>query len=349
MPELTALETLFPSGHEQVVLCQEPDVGYRAIIALHSTVLGPATGGTRLWRYASTADALADALRLSRGMTYKNAAAGLALGGGKAVILAPEGPVDREQLFLAHGRAVHRLGGRFITAEDVGTTPADFMVAARETAWVAGIDGRGGDPSPWTGRGVLAGILACARHRWGAASLAGRTVAIQGCGNVGADLARRLHAAGARLVLCDVDAARATALATELGAATVSPDAIFDVAADLFAPCALGGVLTDATIARLRVAIVAGAANNPLATDRHAVALAARGILYAPDFVINAGGVISGSVALLGETHEAMVRRVDGISDTMDAILAESAREDITPLRAAERRAEAALATARRH
>lgn len=335
-------------GHEQVVLCQEPDSGYRAILALHSTALGPATGGTRLWSYASTAHALADALRLSRGMTYKNAAAGLALGGGKAVILAPDEPFDREQLFLAHGRAVDRLGGRFITAEDVGTSPADFEVAARETQWVAGIDGRGGDPSPWTARGLMAGLLAAAEHRWGSDDLDGRTVALQGCGNVGAALARQLAAAGSRLVITDRDAARAECLAEEIEAITVAPEDIYDVKADVFAPCALGSILDDSTIARLRVEVVAGAANNQLASDRHAVTLADRRILYAPDFIINAGGVISGSVALLNETDEAMVRRVDGIRGTMLEILEHADRDNITTLRAAELRAEHALANARK-
>lgn len=343
---MTALETVFAAGPEQVVLCQEPSSQYRAILVLHSTVLGPATGGTRFWPYATTADALADALRLARGMTYKNAAAGLALGGGKAVILAPTGPFDREQLFLAHGRAVERLGGRFITAEDVGTTPADFEVAARMTRWVAGIDGRGGDPSPWTARGVMAGLVACATHRWGTPSLAGRTVALQGCGNVGAALARRLAAAGARLVLCDTEARRALMLAQELGATTVPAEAIYDVPADILAPCALGAILDDHTIPRLRVGVVAGAANNQLADDRHAGALAARGILYAPDFIINAGGVLSGSCALLQETEAAMTRRVDGIADTIRDILRHADEANLTTLRAAEWRAEQALARA---
>jgi leucine dehydrogenase len=260
------------------------------------------------------------------------------------VILAPSGPFDREALFLAHGRAVEQLGGRFITAEDVGTTPADFEVAARVTSWVAGIDGKGGDPSPWTARGVFAGILACARNQWGTTDLTGRVVALQGCGNVGAALARRLASAGARLIVSDTDGGRARALARELGATVVDPPDIYDVAADIFAPCALGAILNDATIARLRVAIVAGAANNQLEEDRHADMLAQEGILYAPDFVINAGGVISGSVALLHETHEAMVRRVDGIADTLDDVFAQARREGISTLRAATWRAEQALA-----
>lgn len=345
---MSPLEAIAALGHEEIVFRQDPSSGYRAIIALHSTALGPATGGTRLWPYSSTSDALVDALRLSRGMTYKNAVSGLALGGGKAVILAPPEPFDREQLFLAHGRAVQSLGGRFITAEDVGTTPADFMVAARETEWVAGFDGRGGDPSPWTARGVMAGMIAATKHRWGSPALEGRVVALQGCGNVGDALARQLSEAGATLVVTDRDAARAERLADEIGATVVAPEAIYDVEADIFSPCALGSILDDTTIARLRVDVIAGAANNQLAEDRHAEALSARDIVYAPDFVINAGGVISGSVALLNETQDDMVRRVDGIHDTTREVLDHAARERITTLRAAERRAEMALAHARK-
>ena len=345
---MSPLEAIAALGHEEVVFRQDPAHGYRAIIALHSTALGPATGGTRLSPYSSTSDALVDALRLSRGMTYKNAVAGLALGGGKAVILAPTEPFDREQLFLAHGRAVQSLGGRFITAEDVGTTPADFEVAARETEWVAGFDGRGGDPSPWTARGVMAGLVAATEHRWGSPELEGRVVALQGCGNVGEALARQLSGTGATLVVADRDTARAERLADELGATVVAPEAIYDVDADIFSPCALGSILDDSTIARLRVSVIAGAANNQLAEDRHAEAIAARDIVYAPDFVINAGGVISGSVALLDETQDDMVRRVDGIYDTTSEVLEYAARERITTLHAAERRAQIRLANARK-
>lgn len=345
---MTPLEALDELGHEEVVVRQDPASGYRAIIALHSTALGPATGGTRLWSYDSFDDALLDALRLSRGMTYKNAIAGLALGGGKAVILAPPEPFDREQIFLAHGRAVQSLGGRFITAEDVGTSPADFEIAARETTWVAGIDGRGGDPTPWTARGVMAGIVAAAEFRWGSSDLGERVIALQGCGNVGSALAQLLAAAGGRLVVADRDAHRAEQVAEELGGSVVAPEAIYDVKADIFAPCALGAILDDDTIARLNVEIVAGAANNQLAHDRHAEALVARDIVYAPDFVINAGGVISGSVALLNATHDDMIQRVDGIYDTTRDVLDHAARERITTLHAAERRAEMTLAKAGR-
>lgn len=347
MTRMHALEALYPMGHEQVVFCQEPAAAYRAIIAVHSTALGVAVGGTRLWPYGSTDDALRDALRLSRGMTYKNAAASLALGGGKAVILAPRGDFDRAALFLAHGRAIQRLGGKFITAEDVGTAPADLLIAARETSFVAGIDGKGGDPSPWTARGVFVGMQASARHRWGSPDLSQRTIAIQGCGNVGGALARALAAAGATLILSDTDTARVSALAESLGATIVTPDAIYGVKADIFAPCALGAILNDESIGQLQAEIIAGAANNQLEADRHALQLAQRGILYAPDFVINAGGVISGSVTLLGESHDGMVRRVDGIGDTLADVFVHAERDRITTMRAAELRAERALAAAR--
>jgi len=343
------LDDMFAQGHEQVVLHHDPDTGYRAILALHSTALGPAVGGTRVWRYTSADHALRDALRLSRGMTYKNAVAGLALGGGKAVVMLPEGPVDRAALFRAHGRAVHALGGRFVTAEDVGTTPADLEVAARETPFVAGIAGKGGDPSPWTARGVFVGILACARFAWGTDDLAGRTVAIQGVGSVGAALARLLAPTGARLLLADLDAARVQALAEELGATVVPIGESLAADADVLAPCAMGAVLDDASIPRLRARIVAGAANNQLAEPRHAEALAARGIVHAPDYVINAGGVISGSPTLLGETHDRMVRRVDAIADTLTDLLARARRDGLTTTHAADAMAEQVLAAARRN
>jgi leucine dehydrogenase len=343
------LDDPFALGHEEVVLRQDPDSGYRAIVALHSTVLGPAVGGTRVWRYPSPAHALRDALRLSRGMTYKNAVAGLALGGGKAVVLLPDGPVDRSALFRAHGRAVHAFGGRFITAEDVGTTPADLEVAARETPYVAGIDGKGGDPSPWTARGVFVGILACARDTWESDVLAGRTIAIQGVGSVGAALARALAPTGARLLLSDLDAARVRALADEVHATVVPPQDIRSAEADILAPCAMGAVLDDDSIPRLRAAIVAGAANNQLGEPRHAEALRQRGIVHAPDYVINAGGVISGSVSLLNETPARMAQRVDAIADTLTELLARARHEGTTPTHAADAMAERRLAEARQH
>lgn len=331
-------------GHEQVVFCQDPAAGYRAIIAVHSTALGPATGGTRYWPYTSTADALHDVLRLSRGMTYKNAAAGLALGGGKAVIIGdPRRQDGRADLFRAHGRFVERLGGLFITGEDVGVSPTDLEVSATVSRHIAGIDGKGGDPSPWTARGVWRAIEACAFHRWGRTDLRGRTMVLQGCGHVGGALARLLRDAGARLVVTDADPVRAARTASEVNGTNVLPEEIYDQPGDVFVPCALGAILNDSTIARLRVEVVCGAANNQLQADHHAQALAARGILYAPDYIVNAGGVISGSVALLGETQAGMEARVHAIHDTLLTILDLANRDGITTAAAADRYAEARL------
>jgi leucine dehydrogenase len=318
-------------GHEQVVFCIDSAAGYRSIIAIHSTVLGPAVGGTRLWRYDTESDALDDALRLSRGMTYKNALAGLPFGGGKAVILRPADGFDRSALFGAHGRFIERLGGNFISGEDVGVTVADIEIVREATTHVAGIAHRAGDPSPFTARGVHAAMRACAQHRWGAPDLAGRTVALQGCGAVARELARLLDADGARLIVCDVDAGKAERLVAESRATLVEPDAIYDADTDIFAPCALGGVLNDATLPRLRAGIVAGAANNQLLDPRHGRDIEARGITYAPDYVANAGGVIAGStIDLLSGTMALALERVDAIFETVKRIF-ELAREMSVP------------------
>jgi leucine dehydrogenase len=331
-------------GHEQVVLASDPAAGYRGILAIHSTALGPAVGGTRVWRYDREEDALVDALRLSRGMTYKNALAGLRAGGGKAVVLLPAGePPDRERLLRAHGRAVESLGGRLITGEDVGTTLADMDIIALETRYVKGRAQGGGDPSPWTAKGVLRAIQAAARHRFGTDDLAGRTVAIQGCGNVGAHLAAELRRAGARLLVADVDPARAARVAAEVGAEVVDPGAIVSAEAEILAPCALGGVMNDETLPALRCEIVAGAANNQLLEPRHGDALAARGILYVPDYAANAGGVLSGGFDLFGWTAEEVERRVHGIYDTVLSIVEMAEKGGIPTHAAADRLAEQRL------
>lgn len=340
---MSVFEAAAPFGHEQVVFCRDAEAGYQAIIAIHSTVLGPAAGGTRLLPYASEDDALLDALRLSRGMTYKNAAAGLPLGGGKAVVIADAGCVDRERLLRAHGRFVDRFGGRFITGEDSGTSMADMEIIRRETKHVTGLAHRSGDPSPWTARGVFRAIQAAARQRWGSETLAGRTVAIQGCGHVGFQLALLLHRAGARLVVTDVDPERVRRTVDETGAEAVDPEAIYDVAADVFAPCALGGAVNDETIPRLKAGIVAGAANNQLLEERHGRALEERGILYAPDFVANAGGVISATVDVLGWDEAQAGERIDGIYDTMLSVFAIAGREGVSTSVAANRLAEERL------
>jgi leucine dehydrogenase len=331
---------------EQVVFGEDPTTGYRGIIAIHSTVLGPAVGGTRLWHYANDEEALRDALRLARGMTYKTALAGLPLGGGKAVIIADGSPMDRESIFRSHGRFVERLGGRYITAEDVGTSPADMEYVRLETRHVAGLADRSGDPSLPTARGVFRAILAAARHRWDSENLNGKTVALQGCGHVGYRLAQELHRAGAKLIAADVDENSLRRVAQEFDARTVRPEEIFSALADIFCPCALGGILNDETIPQLRVEIVAGSANNQLLEARHGDALQERGILYAPDYIANAGGVINGGTELLGWEPAYAARKVDEIYDTVLRIFAIARAEGIPTYLAADRLAERRLTSA---
>lgn len=335
-------------GYERVLLGQDSAANYRGIIAIHSTALGPALGGTRLWRYGDDTEALTDALRLSRGMTYKNALAGLPLGGGKSIIFSPPEIPDRERLFRAHGRFVETLGGSYITAEDVATTTTDMGYVSLETKHVVGLESRSGDPSPVTARGVFRAILASAKYRWGADGVEGRTVAIQGCGSVGYHLARELHRAGARLIVTDIDRERVKSVVDDFNAEGVTPEEIYDVRADIFAPCALGGVLDDETIPRLKVEVVAGAANNQLLDARHGEALERRGITYAPDYVANAGGVIHGcNIELLGGRAEDALRRVDEIYDTLLRIFEAAKREGVSAHVAADRLAEERLRAAR--
>jgi len=289
-------QSMSDMGHEQVLFCRDVASGYSGIIAIHSTRLGPAVGGTRFWNYATEEEALIDALRLSRGMSYKCAIAGVPLGGGKSIILRDSKNIDREKLFRAHGRFVERFGGRYITAEDVGTTPADMATIALETSYVGGLEGKGGDPSPWTSLGVYRAMQASAMHRWGNDDLQGKRVAIQGCGNVGYNLAKELHSAGAKLIVSDVDSAKVERLVTELDAIGVRPDEIYANEADIFAPCALGGIINDVTLPQLKVGIVCGGANNQLLEARHGDELEQRGIHYVPDYVANGGGVLSGGL-----------------------------------------------------
>ena len=324
--------------HEEVMLCRDPAAGFHGVIAVHSTALGPAVGGTRLWSYRDEGEAVADALRLSRGMTLKCAVAGMPLGGGKAVVLHdPRAAVDRPALFRALGRFVDRFGGRYITAEDVGTSPADLEHVRRETPYVAGLLDRSGDPSPATARGVARALQAAAKMRWGRDDLAGRRVALQGCGHVGANLARELRDLGARLVVTDIDPARAHAVAAATGAELAAPEEIWDADADVFAPCALGGVLSRESIPRLQVEIVAGAANNQLAEPADGDRLAARGILYTPDYVANAGGLLSGGRDLLRWSAAETVARIEGIYDTVLEVFRRAGEEGVGPHVAADR------------
>src|ERR1043165_965572 len=315
-------DTISSMGHEQLVMCHDPAAGYRGIIAIHSTVLGPALGGTRFWNYASDEEAIVDALRLPRGMTYKNAVAGLNLGGGKSVIIGDNKTADREMIFRAHGRFVESLGGRYITAEDVGTSTADMDYVHMETDYVSGLAGRSGDPSPVTAHGVFRAIQASAKYRWGSDDISGKTISVQGCGHVGYYLAKELHEAGSKLVVTDIDAERVKRVVSEFGAKAVGTDEIYGVGANVFAPCALGAIINDKTIRQLKVEIVAGAANNVLLEEKHGDALEKKGILYAPDYVANAGGVINVYSELAGWTSARAFRKADEIYDTILKVFA---------------------------
>jgi leucine dehydrogenase len=334
-------------GHEQLVVCHDRTTGYRGIICIHDTTLGPALGGTRFWQYASDEEAIVDALRLARGMTYKNAVAGLNLGGGKAVIIGDNRLPTRELLFRAHGRFVDSLGGRYVTAEDVGTSTADMDFVHMETEFVAGLANRSGDPSPVTARGVFRAIQASAKHRWGAESLQGKTVAVQGVGNVGFYLCGELHNAGAQTIVTDIDAARIKRCVNEYGSKAVEPDAIYEADAQIFAPCALGGIINDDTIPRLKVEIVCGGANNQLLEERHGEVLQKRGILYAPDFVANAGGVINVYSEIAGWTRERALRKADEIFHTTLGMYQIARDRGIPAFEAAERLAEQRIAEVR--
>jgi leucine dehydrogenase len=329
--------------HEQVCAVRDRASGMTALIAVHSTALGPGAGGVRMHAYADAEQALRDVLRLSRGMSFKNALAGLSLGGGKAVLIGDPRRDKTEARLRALGRAIDGLGGRYLAAEDVGMTLADMETIALETPHVFGRDpkaGFGGEPSPMTALGVFLALEVCARRALGKDDLNGVRVAVQGAGAVGADLCRRLGQAGAAVIVADVDAERAARAAAACGGLVAPADAILTAEADMLAPCAMGAVLTDETIAALRVKAVCGAANNQLAEPRHADALAARGILYAPDYVANAGGIINVAHEVAGGYDaakvEAHVRRIAG---TLEGVFEEAAREGLTPAAIADAQA----------
>jgi len=339
-------DTLAEMGHEQVVVCSDPSAGYRGIIAIHNTTLGPALGGTRFWQYATDEEAIVDALRLSRGMTYKNAVAGLNLGGGKSVIIGDNRTARREMIFRAHGRFVDSLGGRYVTAEDVGTSTTDMDFVHMETDYVAGLAGKSGDPSPVTAHGVFRSIQASALFRWGSDELEGKTVSLQGCGNVGRYLAKELLRAGAKLLVSDIDPDRVGRLIAETDTKdvrAVEGDEIFSAQADIFAPCALGGIINDTTIPKLRVEIVAGAANNQLLEPRHGDMLEERDILYAPDYVANAGGVINVYSELANWDSKRSFRKADEIYDTILGVYEIAKADGVPTYQAADRLAERRL------
>ncbi|HEX2028203.1 MAG TPA: Glu/Leu/Phe/Val dehydrogenase [Nitriliruptorales bacterium] len=336
-------------GHEQVLYTSDDASGLRCIIAIHSTALGPSLGGTRFYPYRDERAALIDVLRLSHAMTYKAACAGLMLGGGKAAIIGDPDTDKSEALLRAYGRAVDSLGGRYITACDVGTYPRDMTVVAQETRWVTGMDpehGGSGDSGVTTAFGVFVGVKAVAEHLWGSDSLEGRHVSVQGLGKVGARLAEHLAEAGAKLTVTDVDPEALDRTATRLGAEVVTPDEILDVDADVFSPNALGAVLTEATIPRLEVAAICGGANNQLGAVEDAARCQERGILYAPDYVVNAGGMIQVSDELTpgGYSHARTLRKAEHIGVTLREIFALAREQSVTTELAAERVAERRIA-----
>jgi leucine dehydrogenase len=326
--------------HEQVVFCYDPTSGYRGIIAVHNSTLGPALGGTRFWNYASDMDALIDVLRLSRGMTYKAAVAGLNLGGGKAVIIGDPKTTRREMIFRAHGRFVETLKGRYITAEDVGTSVDDMDYVHMETDHVTGIVGGSGDPSPVTAYGTYRGIKACALEKFGSDSLNGVRVAVQGCGHVGYYLCQYLAEEGAKLIVTDIDQDRVMTVMQEFGAEAVAPDAIYAVDAEIFAPCALGAIVNDKTIPQFKFQIIAGAANNQLAEERHGEELTRRNILFAPDYVINAGGLINVYGELNDWSADRAKRKAGEIYDTLIQLFELAKEQGIATHEAADRLAE---------
>ena len=325
---MNLFERLTADDYEQVAFNHHKASGLRSIVAIHSTALGPALGGTRFYPYGSEEAALTDVLRLAKGMTYKAAAAGLDLGGGKAVIIGDPARDRTEELIRAHGRFIDTLGGRYITAEDVGTTRADMDLIRRETRWVTGVSpsyGGSDDPSPATAYGVLHGLRAVAVERWGSDDLSGRRFAVQGVGKVGLSLVGHLVQAGASVVGADVDRAALSRAVEEFGIETADPAGIHAVGCDVFVPCALGGILNDETIPELRCAAVGGAANNQLLAPEHGKLLAEAGILYAPDFVINAGGIINVADELEGYDRERARSKIAGIFGTLRRIF-ETAR-----------------------
>ncbi len=337
--------------YEQVVVCQDKESGLKAIIAVHDTTLGPALGGTRMWTYDTEEDAFKDALRLARGMTYKNAAAGLNLGGGKTVIIGDPKKDKNEAMFRAFGRFIQGLNGRYITAEDVGTTVEDMDLVYSETDYVTGVSpafGSSGNPSPVTGYGVYVGMKAAAKEAFGSDSLEGKKVAVQGVGNVAFSMCRYLHEEGAELIVTDINKKAVNRAVEEFGAKSVDIDDIYSIDCDIYSPCALGATINDNTIPKLKAKVVAGAANNQLLENHHGDILQEKGIVYAPDYVINSGGVINVSDELLGYNRERAMRKVETIYDSIEKIFEISKRDNIPTYAAANRLAEERIETMRK-
>ncbi|RUL56913.1 MULTISPECIES: branched-chain amino acid dehydrogenase [Lysinibacillus] len=329
--------------YEQLVFCQDKSSGLKAIIAIHDTTLGPALGGSRMWTYATEEQAIEDALRLARGMTYKNAAAGLNLGGGKTVIIGDPFKDKNEEMFRALGRFIQGLNGRYITAEDVGTTVTDMDLIHEETDYVTGISptfGSSGNPSPITAYGVYLGMKAAAKEAFGVDILEGRTIAVQGLGNVAYTLCEYLHKEGAKLIVTDINKKAVDRVVHDFNAIAVDPDDIYKQDVDIFSPCALGAIINDETIPQLKAKVIAGSANNQLKDSKHGQIIHEQGIVYAPDYVINAGGVINVADELYGYNRERAMKRVETIYDSILKIFDISKRDNIPTYLAANRLAE---------
>lgn len=341
---MSTFEMISEYDHEQVVFCQDKTCGLKAIIAIHSTTIGPALGGTRMWNYNSMDEALRDVLRLSKGMTYKAAVAGLNLGGGKAVIIGDSKTDKSEILFRTFGKFIEGLAGRYITAEDVGTSVKDMEYVRMETKYVTGIPqsrGGSGDPSPVTGYGVYVGMKACAKEAFGNDSLKGKKVVVQGAGKVASFLCEHLFNEGAEIYVTDIDARKVDELLGRIKATAIKPDEVFDIPADIFSPNALGAIINDDSIERLKVPVIAGGANNQLAVESiHGKRLIEKGILYAPDYVINAGGLINVSNELEGYSHDRALKQAEGIYGVLQQIFATAKKENIPTYEASNRIAE---------
>ncbi len=333
--------------YEQLVFCQDKASGLKAIIAIHDTTLGPALGGSRMWTYASEEAAIEDALRLARGMTYKNAAAGLNLGGGKTVIIGDPFKDKNEEMFRALGRFIQGLNGRYITAEDVGTTVTDMDCIHEETNYVTGISpafGSSGNPSPVTAYGVYLGMKAAAKEAYGHDHLEGRTIAVQGLGNVAYTLCEYLHKEGAKLIVTDINQEAVKRVVDAFDATAVDPNDIYSQDVDIFSPCALGAIINDETIPQLKAKVIAGSANNQLQDSRHGQLLHELGIVYAPDYVINAGGVINVADELYGYNRDRAMKRVETIYDSISKILTISKEQNVPTYLAANKLAEDRIA-----
>lgn len=345
------LDHMHNNGYEQLLYSVDPNAGLKCLICIHDTTLGPALGGVRMWTYGKEEDAVWDVLSLARAMTYKSAAAGLDLGGGKAVLIGNPWKDKSEILFKALGKAVASLGGRYIATDDVGTTMKDLEYIHTQTPFVTGLPfhlGGSGDSTMPTAHGVVRAMEACAKEVWGKTDLKGKVVAIQGVGKVGANLTRLLHQAGAKLIVTDINKAAVKAIVTETGADTSTPEKIVSLKCDIFAPCALGGVINSQSIARLQCPVVCGAANNQLENDSAGEEIQRRDILYCPDYIANAGGVINLALELTGYDADVAYEKIEGIFDTTSEVIARSKKQRMSTAKAADHMAEERVANSKK-